>query len=135
MLDAAKTNRAISIYRTDTSHEDLIQLAKYSLYNGSLLAVISEDARYVIERFVKIYEEMMRKHALKNFFGLRDFIHFFTYLGRNKKELLSPQSVLTALEQNFNGKPAYFNEILRAFLQVVNKIQKNNRQLQWYIYY
>ena len=119
MLDAAKTNRAISIYRTDTSHDDLIQLAKYSLYNGCLPNTISEDVRDVIERFVKLYEEMMKKRALKNFFGLRDFIHFFTYLGRNIKEFLSPQSVLTALEQNFNGMPACLNEILRAFLQVV----------------
>lgn len=117
VLDAAKTNRAISIYRTDTSHEDLMQLAKYSLY-GHLPKDTTDD--HVIEGFVNIYEKMMTKTAFKTFFGLRDFIHFFTYLGKNcgRDEFLSPQSVLTSLEQNFNGT-MHFNEILKAFLHEV----------------
>jgi hypothetical protein len=60
----------------------------------------------------------MNTAPYKDYFGLRDFIHFFTYLGREKDDFLSPQSITTSIEQNFNGTP-HFDFILKAFLEVV----------------
>ena len=61
---------------------------------------------------------MMCHSAFNSFFGLRDFIHFFTYLSVDQ-EVISPQSVVMALEQNFSGTK-HFDEILEAFLQIVS---------------
>ena len=75
---------------------------------------------HVIDGFVNVYEIMMAKPELKDFFGLRDFIHFFTYLSQVKSEndIISPEAIVQSLEHNFNGT-THFQEILRAFLEVV----------------
>ena len=108
------------MFRSETSHNDLVQLAKYSLTHGQAPKATSMMEEHVIDGFVKVYERMMTEPELKDFFGLRDFIHFFTYLSQLKSEtcITSPETIVQSLEHNFNGS-AYFQEILRAFLEVV----------------
>uniref|UniRef100_A0A1X7VIM8 Uncharacterized protein n=1 Tax=Amphimedon queenslandica TaxID=400682 RepID=A0A1X7VIM8_AMPQE len=126
VLDAAKTNRAISVYRTEASHDDLLQLAKYSFCHGKPNGSI-DDKIEIIEGFINIYEQMMSIPDFSSFFGLRDFIHFFTYLSSDQQ--ISPESVVKALEQNFSGTE-HFDEILCAFLENIgskpNKVQRRS---------
>ena len=75
----------------------------------------------LIKGFVDIYYDLMTNHettSFKNFFGLRDFVHFLSYLNRQKMKL-SPAIVVNALERNFNGRP-YFKDLVISFLTVVS---------------
>ena len=121
VLDAAKTNRAVSVFRSKISHADLVQLGTFSLYNGCQPVKISDDVTATINGLVRVYEQMMNKPAYNSFFGLRDFIHFFKNLHEFKNNFLSPQAITISVEQNFNGTP-YFENILKAFLEVVRNI-------------
>ena len=62
---------------------------------------------------------MMHLPVYNSFFGLRDFIYFFTALNTTGQQIISPQSVVMALEQNFSGTKK-FDEILKAFLEIVS---------------
>ena len=108
------------MFRSETSHDDLVQLAKYSLTHGQAPKATDMMEEHVIDGFVKVYKRMMTEPELKDFFGLRDFIHFFTYLSQVKSEndIISPEAIVQSLEHNFNGT-AHFQVILRAFLEVV----------------
>eukprot|EP00731_Ephydatia_muelleri_P036542 Em0275g1a len=117
MLDAAKTNRAITLYRSDTSKGDLITLAKGCFYNINDSSSPNE-MRYendVITRLCSAYAAIMTKPAIKKFFGLRDFIYFIYYLRNHRSEMLSPQVIMEGLERNFNGSD-HFDDICKAFL-------------------
>ena len=75
----------------------------------------------LIKGFVDIYYDLMTNHettSFKNFFGLRDFVHFLSYLNRQKMKI-SPAIVVNALERNFNGRP-YSKDLVRRFLTVVS---------------
>lgn len=101
---------------------DLVQLAKYSLTSGHLPEVWNGEEERIIDSLIKIYQNLMCRPHLQNFFGLRDFIHFFTYLGRAKiypADTIKPQSVMEALEHNFNGTKD-FEEIVRTFFKAVS---------------
>ena len=97
-----------------------MQLAKCSLTHGKALKATDMMEEHVIDGFVKVYKRIMTEPELKDFFGLRDFIHFFTYLSQVKSEndIISPEAIVLSLEHNFNGT-AHFQEILRVFLEVV----------------
>ena len=123
VLDAAKTNRAVSLFRPDASQEDLVTLAK-----GCLCEIpdnpppeLRKDMD-IVASFCPAYESLMRREHLKRFFGLRDFIHFISYLRRNRMEMLSPQLVMKALERNFNGVGKEdFQYICKVFLRAVSQ--------------
>ena len=104
VLDAAKTNRAVSLFRPAVSDKDLETLAKGCL--GSLAAntppEIQKDLETIV-RFCPAYQQLMEESKFAKFFGLRDFIHFVNYLRRRRTEMLTPQLVMEALERNFNG--------------------------------
>lgn len=121
VLDAAKTNRAVSVYRCDPPTSDLIELAKYSLTCGKDRS-LSQIEEGLFNGFVKVYEMLMREETFNKTFGLRDFIHFFTYLGQDLRlsttNVIKPQSVVRALEHNFNGTE-YFKSIVEEFFTVV----------------
>ena len=77
----------------------------------------------LIKVFVDIYYDLMTNHkttSFKNFFGLRDFVHFLSYLNRDKTEI-SPAIVVNALERNFNVRP-YFKDLVRRFVTVVSDL-------------
>lgn len=122
VLDAAKTNRAVSLYRPEASREDLSTLAK-----GCLCATpdnpppeLRKDVE-IVTRFCRAFETIMNMEEFQCFFGLRDFIHFISYLRRKRMEMISPQLVMKALERNFNGvKSKQFRTICDIFLKVVS---------------
>ena len=123
VLDAAKTNRAVSLFRPDVTQEDLVTLAKGCLCqtpNNPPVEMKSDLA--FIAKLVPAYDTLMRKEKYNQFFGLRDFIHFITYLKRMRtKEMLSAQLVMKALERNFNGvDKQMFDYITKVFLTHVS---------------
>ncbi len=122
VLDAAKTNRAISLFRPEASDDDLETLAKGCLCsNPEEPPPEMEHALKTVVKFCQPYVECMRNLQFSKFFGLRDFIQFITYLRRKRDEsqsVLSSQLVMQALERNFNGSEE-FESICRKFLQAI----------------
>ena len=124
VLDAAKTNRAVSLFRPEGTPEDLVALAQ-----GCLCSTpedpppeLKKDLD-IVASFCPAYNAIMQKPKYKSFFGLRDFIHFISYLRRKRMEMLSPQLVMEALERNFNGfSSECFNYICKLFLRPVSSL-------------
>ena len=118
VLDAAKTNRAISLFRPEASNEDLRTLAKGCLCSNpeNPPTDLKEDLKMVVE-FCERYSTLMERTNFARFFGLRDFIQFVNYLRRKRddKPDLTPQVVMHALERNFNGSED-FETICSEFL-------------------
>ena len=106
VLDAAKTNRAVSLFRPETSKEDVIKLAE-----GCLKEKFS-----FTEGMCEVYLSKMKIPEFRAFYGLRDFIHFCTFL--HHYDIKSPQTVLKALERNFNGSHD-FKDFCECFLHKV----------------
>lgn len=125
ILDAAKMNRAVSLFRPDLCQEDVEVLAKGCLLTYSE-PMRDRDANYV-RGFSHSYLEVMNDARIhvNTFFGLRDFIHFCAYL-RRSQESLTPQLVISALERNFNGSK-HFGLISRYFLERVFKVRLYKR--------
>ena len=111
VLDAAKSNRAVSLFRPETSEEDVRELASVCL----------KDQPGLIDGICRAYTCMRESQAFRAFYGLRDFIHFFTYLQRRKRsddEVATPQMIMQAIERNFNGS-VQFKSICECFLKEV----------------
>ncbi len=101
ILDAAKTNRAVSLYIPDKQTGDLETLVR-----GCLNVPNGSTGVEPIANFSAAYVEAMEHDQYKNFFGLRDFIHFVTFLRRrifDHGDMFTDKLVLQALERNFNG--------------------------------
>ena len=119
VLDAAKTNRAVSLFCPEPSNEDLCTIAKGCLCsnpeNSQLELRIDLDR---VVTFCKRYSSLMENISFARFFGLRDFVQFVSYLRRkrNKSQILTPQIVMHSIERNFNGSEA-FGEICSTFLE------------------
>jgi hypothetical protein len=110
LLDASKTNRALSLFRSQYVQEDLNELMKECLPN------IPEAANHLCEAYFKL----MKDDYFQEFFGLRDFIHLGHYLKRNAAmNMLDPQCLMEAIERNFNGYQDYEN-VCQQFLQANN---------------
>ncbi len=112
-LDAAKTNRAVSLYRPESSLEDLKTLAK------ECLTSIDVHSERVVELLCSAYSSLMMESKWASFFGLRDFIYFLIYLRSNYVNRISDQEVISALERNFGGT-ADFPEICQKFFTQVS---------------
>jgi len=122
VLDAAKTNRAVSLFRPESTPDDLVTLAKGCLCPtpNNPPAELKKDLE-IVASFCPAYTAIMQKPECKGFFGLRDFIHFISYLRRKRMEMLSPQLVMEALERNFNGVSIEcFRNICKLFLRAVH---------------
>ena len=120
VLDAAKTNRAISLFRPKASSEELKELALTSLTTGE--EGVSEKYTLLIDALVKAYVEISDDKEHKSIFGLRDFIFLVTHLRRQISESqrsLSLQMVVKGLERNFNGT-GQFKELCEVFLKYVS---------------
>ena len=126
VLDAAKTNRAVSLFRPEASDEDLETLAKGCFCsNPNKPHELKEDLKSIV-KFCKPYSTLMGQKWFAQFFGLRDFIQFVIYLHRryDPKSSIGPQLVLQALERNFNGCENFdkiCSEFLKEHLSEVNR--------------
>ena len=127
VLDAAKTNRAVSLFRPEASNEDLHTLAKGCLCSNpeNPPPELMGDLATVV-RFCAPYSTLMEGTTFARFFGLRDFIQFVNYLRRKRDDNqdLTPQVVMHALERNFNGTED-FEKICSKFLgSNVSKVKR-----------
>ena len=120
VLDAAKTNRAISLFRPESSGDDLETLAKGCLCSkpDNPPPELQKDL-VTIKGFCEPYITLMKHKAVNTFFGLRDFIHFVNYFRRRRQNTLNAQVVMEALERNFNGSDE-FEVICKQFLATVS---------------
>ena len=122
MLDAAKSNRGVCVFRPEATKEDLRKLSAecFSSNMDSLQPILKEDLK-LVENFSSAFYELMQKKgsAFRHFFGLRDFIHFTNYLRRKRDQILKKQVVMEAIERNFNGFEQ-FDEITSDFLKAVS---------------
>ena len=121
ILDAAKMNRAVSLFRPDLCQQDVEVLAKGCLLPYTREPMKDRDVKYV-KGFSHSYLDVMRDASIRvnAFFGLRDFIHFCAYL-RRSEELIDPQLVINSLERNFNGSK-HFGVISRYFIERVFQV-------------
>ena len=128
VLDAAKTNRAVTLFRDPMEiSEDLEVLANECLFESP--GCPPENLREHVDTIVNLrsaYTETMTKLKLSRFFGLRDFIHFVQYIrhkcvqrGANLSLYKVGQFVTESLEKNFSGSQQ-FSAIHEAFLQQVS---------------
>ena len=120
VLDAAKTNRAISLFRPESSRNDLKTLAKgcWCSNPDNTPPELKNDLPKICA-LCSPYLNLMEQTNFKQFFGLRDFIHFVNYLRRKRQDTLNAQVVLEALERNFNGSDN-FEVICKEFLLAVS---------------
>ena len=115
-LDAAKTNRAVSVYRPETSSS----LGDLKILGRDCLGIESDPK---ILKLCNAYKEVMSMDESK-FYGLRDFIYFLIYL-HGKIDEHSPdfsaeeqQHILHSIERNFGGtKPLEFQKVFKCFLK------------------
>ena len=112
VLDAAKSNRAVSLFRPEISEEDVRELASVCLKGQPDL----------IDGICRAYMIKMKSQDFRAFYGLRDFIHFFTYLQHCKRNnKVPPQVIMQAIERNFNGSDQ-FKSICECFLNEVRVV-------------
>ena len=118
ILDAAKTNRAISLFRPTASEDDLRMLVR-DCFNGqnSMQKTLSKEwLQKLSAPYSKLVDE---SDQFSRFYGLRDFMHFIKYLSRKASNgKITPQLVSNGVERNFNGSDE-FNKIIKCFLKSV----------------
>ncbi len=118
VLDAAKTNRAVSIFRPKATDQELYELAK-----GTILPPgqnePSEDEGNLLRKLCFSYNRVLLDHDFQQLFGLRDFIHFVAYLRRKRRRYLDEQLILEGLERNFNGSKK-FHDLFKLFFEKVS---------------
>ena len=123
ILDAAKSNRAISLFRPTSSQKDLETLAKGCFWQNRGVAPIEVQHKLKVvvnlsDAYHRITDPDISVITNPEFFGLRDFIHFVNYLRRHCSDIIHPQKVMEALERNFNGTDE-FSTICDQFLTKV----------------
>lgn len=124
-LDAAKSNRAVTLYRLEPSTEDLLTLTEgcFAPSSDNLPPELLKSSLQKVNRFCPAYSRILRMELYHNFFGLRDYIHFIRYLRRNREHGVSPQVIMQALERNFGGT-VEFENLCKIFLSEVSSSQR-----------
>ena len=127
VLDAAKTNRAVTLFRDPLEiTNDLKVLATECLFEspGHPPHNLREHINVIVDLH-NAYTHIMTEMHLNNFFGLRDFIHFLHYIRRKCVQRPTDlslhqvgQIVTESLERNFSGSQQ-LSEILEVFLDRV----------------
>ena len=121
ILDASKTNRAVSLFRPKASTEELYELAKSCVFTGNKDQAETAEKVHVVKAACESYNMIVQDTEFKFLFGLRDFIHFATYLRRKQTDVLDAQLVIQSLERNFNGTKR-FADICQIFLSKVSLV-------------
>ena len=107
-FDAAKSNLAVSLFRPEISEEDVRELPSACLKGQPGL--------------INGICHMIKSHDFRKYYGIRDFIRFFTYLQRRKRsndEVVTPQMIMQAIERNFNVSDQ-FKSMCGCFLKEVS---------------
>ena len=114
VLDAAKSNRCVSLLRQDPSEKEMLQIAHGVLFQGEQVVngvkfsgqSLSMDA--FAQSFCAAYKAVVLIDDFRTFFGLRDFIYFLKSIKQRSKHVghiieVTQEDVLRSLERNFNG--------------------------------
>lgn len=120
VLDAAKSNRAVSLFRSQSSEHDIRNLAEGCIATASGPSGDNLGSTKLVQGCCAAYLQLMKSPQFSSRFGLRDLIHFFTYLHRRRchNEVVTAQTVMDAIERNFNSGDD-FNQICDFFLREV----------------
>ena len=120
MLDAAKTNRAVCLFRPETMNDDLPILAKGCL-TPQVLSPPPSLQRWLelVSNSCTAFSTLMNDRSFRHFFGLRDFIHFINYIRRHKHKMDNVKVVMEAIERNFSGSEN-FDEVANTFMREVS---------------
>ena len=102
ILDAAKSNRAINLFRPQ-QQDDLETLAQGCFLKSTKSTDHTTPSQQFISRICVPYKNLMDKAVYSKFYGLRDFIHMIGYLRRNRDHQ-DEKYLLRAVERNFNGQ-------------------------------
>ncbi len=129
LLDAAKTNRALQLFQSAPSHNDLNALARGCIFGHS--TTISPMNTAILDALCLSFESSNQFTTVKNMFHLRDFVYFLRYLRKHcttqgENFNLTSQMLLMGLLRNFNGvDPASFYELARMWFRHVNNSIEN----------
>ena len=129
VLDAAKSNRCVSLLRQNPGEKEMLQIANGVLYNGiqGTKLVNFNGKKLQMTAFASklcaAYRAIVSIRDFETFYGLRDFIYFLKSLKERTLNFeqtidVTLGSVICSLERNFNGVSTDNFEILVAtFLQ------------------
>ena len=124
VLDAAKTNRCVSVVRMKISEEELKFLAKGCICDTP--NDIPSEKRSEIESILNFCDgyatTIKEKHG--HFYGLRDFVHFLHYFRRHHGTISFGKLVLRALERNFNGVLCSDEDSDEIFPEIIKNVVK-----------
>lgn len=119
ILDAAKTNRAVSLFRPRALNNDLQELATQCIMTEQSTIALKENQqmkqlctpkeKQQIRQLCSAFEQLMRHEEFRKLYGLRDFIHFVRYLKSHRVHSLDAQLLLEGIERNFNGSRNFAN--------------------------
>ena len=129
VLDAAKSNRCVSLLRQDPSEKEMLQIAEGVLYNrvqGAKLVNFG-GKKLKMETFASklctAYKAIISLKDFDTFYGLRDFIYFLKSVKQRSEYAeqtikVTLENVIRALERNFNGVHTHdFERLVQTFLQ------------------
>ena len=124
-LDAAKSNRAICLFQINNSRDDLLELASVLLGFKSEQSIPSA-IKSQIKSLIEVYLEKMEYKEFNSIFGLRDIMHFFSYLRRRMmvSEYCSIPAdlIVSSLQRNFSAGAPNFDKLAQDFLIKVKLI-------------
>ena len=105
ILDAAKSNRAVCLFQVNASNDDLQKLAG-ALMGYKDVKDAPENIKEQLQCITSVYLKEMASHNFSSIFGLRDLMHFFSYIRKNMvsdHNYISPELLLKSLQRNFLG--------------------------------
>ena len=121
ILDAAKSNRAVCLFQVNASNDDLQQLAS-TLMGYKDVKYVPENIKEQLQCITSIYSKEMASHNFSSLFGLRDLMHFFSYMRKNMlrdHNYISAKLLLKSLQRNFLGAED-FKRLAGKFLSEVS---------------
>ena len=121
ILDAAKSNRAVCLFQVNASNDDLQQLAS-TLMGYKDVKNVPENIKEQLQCITSIYSKEMASHNFSSLFGLRDLMHFFSYMRKNMlrdHNYISAKLLLKSLQRNFLGAED-FKRLAGKFLSEVS---------------
>lgn len=117
VLDAAKTNRAVSLIRPNSTPTDLHELAMECIRKPNTMQ--PQQHEKIVYSLGTAYLQIIEDPEFSQLYGLRDFIYFIIYLRRKRQQHVTPQLTIQGLERCFNGTDR-FQEICKVFLDKVS---------------
>jgi hypothetical protein len=120
VLDAAKSNRCVSLLRQEPDKDEMMRITNGVLFGS--YGDLKINVQMVLYKEVKLHKEEVSSRLcgayttvlnyndkeLETFFGLRDFIYFLKHLRLNchvedMLMRLCPEKIVRGIERNFNG--------------------------------